>query len=172
MSKDDKNGVVLREHKFDGIQEYDQRLPNWWLFTLFFCIIFSILFWFATRQLEQPSDGEKVELAIKQIEADRLAKAADTLNNETMFQMSQNELFVNAGAVAYKANCEACHGANLQGGIGFNLVDAEWVHGGSPMEIYNTLDKGIIEKGMPAWGSVLGPKGVSEVVAFILSKQK
>jgi cytochrome c oxidase cbb3-type subunit 3 len=173
MKKTDKNNEVeLREHSFDGIQEFDQKLPNWWLFTLFVTIIFAIIFWFMTRQVQEVSDGAKVEMAMKQLEADRLSSSAATLDDETLIKMSQNEVFVKAGAAHYQTNCVACHGANLEGGIGFKLSDSEWVHGGKPTEIFYTINSGVLEKGMPAWGSVLGPKRVSEVVAFLLSKQE
>ena len=36
---------VLRPHTFDGIQEFDQRLPNWWLMTFYFAIIWFLLYW-------------------------------------------------------------------------------------------------------------------------------
>jgi len=64
----------------------------------------------------------------------------------------------------------ACHGPTLEGGIGQNLVDATWIHGGLPTNIYATIQKGVLEKGMPVWGPVLGGGRIADVVAFIISK--
>jgi cytochrome c oxidase cbb3-type subunit 3 len=57
----------------------------------------------------------------------------------------------------------------LEGGIGFDLADAEWVHGSEPVDVYRTIDEGIEGSGMQAWGPTLGPKKVAEVTAYVLS---
>ena len=41
----------LRAHSFDGIQEYDNRLPNWWLWTLHGSIVFSLAYWIIFHSL-------------------------------------------------------------------------------------------------------------------------
>ena len=76
------------------------------------------------------------------------------------------------------ANCVAYHLASLRGkgesaaAIGPDLTDTTWIHGGNPTEIHDLITKGVLTKGMPTWGPVLGPKKVTEVTAFILSKHK
>ncbi len=175
MSEDPKKdnhgeGVRLLDHEYDGIQEYDQRLPNWWLFTLYGAIVFALAYWFFYFQSNVgESDVERLDARMQAIDAAILEETLAMLDNENLWQMSRNAQFVEAGRETYQAFCVACHGPNLEGGIGFNLVDNEWVHGSDPVDIYETIDKGIAGKGMQAWGPSLGPKGVAEAVAFVLS---
>ena len=85
--------------------------------------------------------------------------------------MSGNPTFVQAGQEIFSSNCVSCHGANLEGSLtGVSLVDAEWLHGAAPSEIYYTIHNGVLDKGMLAWGSLLGQKRIAQTVAFILSK--
>jgi len=165
----DKNGPVLRDHVYDGIEEFDQKLPNWWLLTFYGAILFSVIFWFAKEtDFHALSDTQKVDKVMAQIEAARL-EAMGELDDDILWQMSQTPSIVAKGEAIFKTNCVACHGADLTGGIGVNLVDNEWLHGGNPMSIINTITHGVPEKGMQSWGPVLGPQGVSQAAAFILS---
>ena len=95
-----------------------------------------------------------------------------------MTAMSQNPTFVDSGKSIYVANCAACHLASLRGkgesaaAIGPDLTDTNWIYGGTPTEIHDLITKGVLTKGMPTWGPVLGAKKITEVTAYILSKHK
>jgi cytochrome c oxidase cbb3-type subunit 3 len=52
------------------------------------------------------------------------------------------------------------------------LTDTLWIHGGKPTDIFATINNGVLVKGMPTWGPVLGPRKISEVVAYVLSKHR
>jgi cytochrome c oxidase cbb3-type subunit 3 len=91
------------------------------------------------------------------------------LDNENLWKMSRNDQFVAAGRETFQSICYTCHGTDLKGGIGFNLIDTEWVHGSQPVDIYLTVDAGVAGTGMQAWGATIGPKKVAEVVAYVLS---
>ena len=58
----------------------------------------------------------------------------------------------------------------LKGGIGPSLVDDQWIHGGTPQEIYQTITNGVGAKGMPAWGPILGPEKVGELTAYVVEQ--
>jgi cytochrome c oxidase cbb3-type subunit III len=165
----------IRPHVYDGIAEYDKCLPNWWLYTLYATIVFSAGYWAYYEWFRVgPSSHAEVSSAMAKIETARLASAA--VDDASLWKMSQNETFVRAGRATYEANCAACHLASMKGksespaAIGPDLTDAAWLHGGRPSEVYNVITQGVSEKGMPAWGPMLGPKKISELTAFIFSQ--
>lgn len=165
---------AIREHSFDGIQEYDKRLPNWWLLTFYGAIAFWIGYWFYIEQSNMaPTPAQRVESELGRIEAAKLASSAANLDDGTLWQMSRNAVFVDAGRTTFNTTCASCHQVSMrgtdEGGIGPNLIDDTWIHGSKPTDILNVVNHGVLEKGMPSWGPVLGAKKVSEVVAYILS---
>jgi cytochrome c oxidase cbb3-type subunit 3 len=168
----------IRPHSYDGIQEYDKRLPNWWLMTLYASIVFWVGYWSYYEWFRVGLTNEQqVEKEISKIEADKLA-SAPTIDNVSLWKMSRNADFVAAGKTTFDSNCAACHLVSMRGkgespaAIGPDLTDIKWVHGGKPVEIYEVINKGVLVKGMPTWGPVLGAKKISEAVAYILSKHK
>jgi len=80
-----------------------------------------------------------------------------------------NEQSIEAGRAIFATNCVGCHGAELEGGIGPKLTDAEWLHGGTLEAINQTIKDGVPEKGMLSWGPILGPQKVAQVAAYVYS---
>lgn len=159
----------IRDHVFDGIAEYDPRLPNWWLVTLYAGIVFAIVYWMATEHFGRSTNESRLDFEMQRIEAEKLASSASNLDDATLWKMSRNPVFVEAGRATFQSTCASCHNAALTGGIGPNLVDTTWIHGGTPVDLLKVVNDGVTAKGMPTWGPVLGGKKVSEVVAFVLS---
>lgn len=165
----------VRAHVYDGIEEYNKRLPNWWLFTLYITIVFSIGYWFYYAQSGMvPSDGYLVEAEIARIDAAKMASNL-VIEDDSLWQMSRNAVFTDGGKQTYASLCAACHLPSLRGksenpaAIGPDLTDGEWIHGAQPVQIYRIVEGGVLEKGMPAWGPVLGANKTAEVVAYLLS---
>ena len=123
----------VRHHVFDGIAEYDRRLPNWWLLTFYGAIVFAIFYWLDTQIFARTTDEQELQKDLARIEAFRLADAGATRDDASLWKMSRNALFVQAGAATYKSSCASCHGEALAGGVGANLVDATWIHGSRPL---------------------------------------
>jgi len=162
----------LRHHSYDGIHEYDRSLPNWWLMTFYGSIIFAVGYYACYEWWKAlPDQAAVVRKEMARIEAAKLASAG-SISDDSLWAMSGNDAFVNAGKATFLSNCASCHKPDLTGNIGPNLVDATWIHGGKPMDLYNTVTNGVAAKGMPTWGPQLGTKKVTEVVAFVLSHHK
>lgn len=160
----------LRHHTYDGIREYDKRLPNWWLFTLYGAIVFAAAYWAYYHWSAHMAPGHvRVERQIEEMQKNALASGGVPTDVQ-LYKLSTDPAVVASGEKIYVANCVACHGANLEGGIGQNLVDNQWIHGGKPTDIYATIQKGVLDKGMPVWGPVLGAARIADVVAFVISK--
>jgi len=164
----------VRPHVYDGITEYDKRLPNWWLYTLYATIVYAAIYWGYYQWLKVgPTGVQDVTAALGQIERQRLSVAK--MDDESLWKMSRNAAFVEAGKTVYLSNCAACHLPSLRGksenptAIGSDLTDRNWIHGGRPIEVHDVIEKGVIVKGMPTWGPVLGTQKISEVTAFLLS---
>lgn len=159
----------IRHHVFDGIAEYDRRLPNWWLLTFYGAIVFAILYWFNDQIFARTTDEKELQKELARIEAVKFSNAGAPRDNPSLWVMSRNPAFVQAGAATFMNTCASCHGNELKGGVGANLVDTVWLHGNQPLEVIATVENGVPAKGMPGWGPILGTKKINEVVAFILS---
>lgn len=176
------NEPQLRDHIYDGIQEYDQKLPNWWLFTLYIAIAWFVVHWLCYYQLGLgSSDTVVIDKAMAEMQTAR-DKQMETISDEQLWALSRDPAAVEAGKATFMTPgmCVTCHGPDLTGMLsgaklpGLPLNDQEWKHGGKPTEIFKIVRKGSpdITKGMAAWELVLGMKRVSEVVAFVLSHHK
>ena len=75
------------------------------------------------------------------------------------------------GQRLYLQNCSQCHGSDARGTTGFpNLTDKDWLYGGTPEKIKETLLYGRKAVGMMPWATVLGgEEGVKEVAAYVIS---
>lgn len=159
-------------HEVDGIQEYDNALPNWWLYALYATILFSAVYWF---HYEVGGFGQSPEQAY-QAEVEKAAaaraeqiKAAGMVTKEALDALALDKGTVDQGAQVFASTCAACHRNDGGGVVGPNLTDEFWLHGGASDAVYKTITEGVPDKGMPSWAAPLGPARVSAVTAYVLS---
>jgi cytochrome c oxidase cbb3-type subunit 3 len=170
MSADPNQDRVL-EHEYDGIKEYDNPMPRWWLATFWVTILFSILY-----LLNLPGIGIG-KGRIAEYEAD-MARAAELaarndplrgLTNEALLAASKDPSSRALGAATFSTMCGSCHLPDGGGLIGPNLTDVYWLHGDQPLDIIKTINEGVAAKGMPAWGKILKPEQLEAVAAYVVS---
>lgn len=159
-------------HEYDGIEECDNHLPRWWLWTLYGAIVFSIGYWFHYHTFKTgmgPTAAYEAEdAAFKAAEAEKLKKAG-ALTPELLVKLSKDPATIKQGQDVFKSTCMSCHLETGGGSIGPNLTDAFWLHGGKPDQIYKTIKEGVPAKGMASWGPVLGEERVRAAAAYVLS---
>lgn len=161
--KDEIQGDIV--HVYDGIEEADNDLPFWWLMTFYVAVVFAVVYWFGLHEYEMfPTIDQEYEAAV----AAHLEQFPP-VTPEEIAALDGNAEMATAGRVHFDTVCVVCHKASGEGDIGPNLTDQYWIHGGSPEDIYGVVADGVLDKGMPNWLSALGPQGVKEVTAFVLS---
>lgn len=163
--------LQVREHTFDGIHEFDNRLPNWWLWTLYLACIFSVVYWVSYHTFGFADLPGKAYIAEQAAAAARLEAqlAANPVNDEMLLKLAKEPAFVAEGEKIFKdpARCSLCHKPDASGLIGPNLTDDMWIYGGKPMDIYTTILKGR-PRGMLAHES-FGTGFVQRATAYVLS---
>ena len=162
MSKD-TNQVLGHGAEADGIEEYDNPLPDWWLGLFIGTIIWAVAYTVHYHVIadRSPAKALAAEMAAARERCPESARPAG---------MALGEEAVEAGEKIYQANCTGCHGADLQGGIGPSLVDSVWIHGGTPDEVVRIITVGVPEKGMLTWGPILGPEKIGQVAAYVMHR--
>lgn len=188
---DEVSGVETTGHEWDGIKELDNPMPRWWLWTFYATIVWALAYTVAypawplissatTGMLGYSSRADvRNELAAAEAaKGDYVAAVAARSVEEILADDELRQFATAAGAAAYKVNCVQCHGSGATGGAGYpNLNDDDWLWGGTPEAIRQTIAHGIrfaddidarISE-MPAFGDMLDRKQITQVSAFVAS---
>jgi cytochrome c oxidase cbb3-type subunit 3 len=162
------NRLLGHADEADGIDEYDNPLPDWWVGLLWFTIIWALGYGIHYHFIAHRS--QEKELAAEMAAAERRwpeqAQAAEM--EITGFAVTDDA--VTAGEEVFSRNCVPCHGADLKGIIGPSFLDDEWIHGGQARDILHTIINGVPEKGMVPWGGILSPEQINQVAAFVITR--
>jgi cytochrome c oxidase cbb3-type subunit 3 len=160
----DTNRLLGHADEADGIEEYDNPLPDWWLglfwFTIIWAIGYTVHYHFIADRSQEARYEAEMAAAAEMWPVETAADVAFALTPEA----------IQAGGEVYQTYCFVCHGAGLEGGIGPSFLDEEWIHGRSPEEVIHTIVVGVPEKGMAPWGPILSPQQINHAAAFILAK--
>jgi cytochrome c oxidase cbb3-type subunit III len=165
------HGQVL-DHEYDGIKEYDNPLPRWWVLLFWLSAWFSLAYFLYYHVLDK---GESVAAGYEheQIAAREqrlLQSAREKPSESSLTALASDPALVADAKLLFGERCAQCHGSEGQGLIGPNLSDGHWIHGqGQLMQIYGVISDGVPAKGMPAWQAQLSPVELRKVTAFVAS---
>lgn len=165
----DQESTVVLDHNYDGIRELDNHLPPWWKWLFYITAVWGVVYMLAYHVFDTlPLQDEEYEIAMAEAAAFKSDNAvAEVSVDESNIAIATDAATLASGKTTYERNCVACHKAGGEGGIGPNLTDEYWLHGGSPQAVYNSIKNGIPDKGMIAWKDVLSPAKMSEVNSYI-----
>lgn len=188
---DDVTGVETTGHSWDGIQELNNPMPRWWLWTLYATIAWGIgytIFYPAWPLINGATTGTmgwstraNVAEAIKQHDAKNAALVDRLLAVEMNGLAEDPDLLryaVARGGAVFKAQCSQCHGSGAAGAKGYpNLLDDDWLWGGNMDEIGYTVRHGIRNdtddnahfSQMPAFGEFMEKTEIAAVVEYVYS---
>lgn len=178
-------------HSYDGIEELNTPLPRWWLWTLYLCIVWAVVYsiaypaWpmlssatpgflgYSTRG-EVAEEIARVEAANADLNAELAAVDLTTLKDNPPLQ----QFAAASGASVFANNCSQCHGSGAAGAVGYpNLLDDDWLWGGDIEAIALTVRHGIRNEQdedaryseMPAFGELLEDGEIPALVSYVQS---
>ena len=189
---DSLTGTSTTGHEWDGIRELNTPLPRWWLWLFYATIVWGIgyiivypaiplgntftkgLFGYASRNAVEDDVA-----ALNRLRGDKMTALASTPLADIAKNPQLQQVALAAGKAAFGNNCAPCHGTGGGGTKGYpNLVDDQWIWGGSLEQIQQTIAYGIRNElaesrqgPMPAFGKdgILKKDEIANVAAYVVS---
>ena len=196
IERDEVSGTDTTGHEWDGIKELNTPLPKWWLYVLYACIIWSIVYWIVMPAWPTGGEGtndytggvigySQREVVTGQLADARAAQSQyiDAIEAAELEEIAADDELLRfslaGGAAAFGNNCAACHGSGAQGFKGYpNLNDDAWIWGGTLEDIHTTLLYGIRWEhdetrfnAMPAYGTdgILTSEEIDLMADYVMS---
>jgi cytochrome c oxidase cbb3-type subunit 3 len=163
-------------HVWDGdLREMNNPLPRWWVGLFLITIVFALAYLAlypglgnSAGKLDWSSSGQyndemaKANQALEPLYAKYASMAPQDVAKDPQAMAIGDRLFMN--------NCAQCHGSDARGSKGFpNLTDRDWLHGGTPEKINETLVNGRNGLMPPMAAAVGSPEDVRNLAHYVLS---
>lgn len=171
MKESKPTGDEAIVHVYDGIEEQDHPIPLWFSLLFYGTILFGgvYYYWYELgegRSIQAEYAAHSVRDELREREARN--NGPGVTESELRALLDQPPQLA-GGKSVFVSKCASCHGNQAEGGIGPNLTDDYWLHGAQATDIHRTIADGVLDKGMPPWGSVLSAEEIHQVTAYVLS---
>ncbi|MDD2690483.1 MULTISPECIES: cytochrome-c oxidase, cbb3-type subunit III [Simplicispira] len=159
----------------EDLTEMNNPMPRWWMWLFVLTIIFSFAYLaiypglgkFAGKMGWSQYGAYDAEMAQAKAELEPLYARFTSMTTE---QVAQDPQAMAIGERLFMNNCAQCHGSDARGSKSFpNLTDGDWLHGGTPEKIRETLEKGRIGNMPPMAAAVGSPEDVRNLSHYVLS---
>jgi cytochrome c oxidase cbb3-type subunit 3 len=157
----------LLEHEYDGIREYDNPLPRWWVWLFVVTVVFSAGYYGWNQLGPGPTVIAQYEAEVREAAEHRAPAGAVAGSEEALRRLQADATVMARARETFATRCAACHGPEGQGVIGPNLADEFWLHGGTLTAILHTVAEGVPDKGMVPWKHQLAPAELEALAAYI-----
>ena len=171
MAEDNSTGHVFD----DDLVEMNNPLPMWWVVLFILTVVFSLAYVYAYPALGSAA-GRLGWTSSGELEADQAKAAAESATIYAAFaglpadKLAGDPKAMAIGQRLFLNNCSACHGSDARGSKGFpNLADDDWLHGGSPEKIEETITLGRVGMMPPMAAAVGSAADVHDVANYVLS---
>jgi cytochrome c oxidase cbb3-type subunit 3 len=161
--------AALLDHEYDGIKEYDNPMPRWWVWMFWGSFYFAICYflWFQVYRKGSVAEDYEADMRVAREQAAEHDMGA-ALTEDALEKLMRNAAVMADAKATFTAKCVQCHGQNGIGLIGPNLTDDYWIHGTATlMDIYGVVNEGVPAKGMPTWGKQLARVEVAKLAAYV-----
>lgn len=186
--------VETTGHSWDGIEEFNNPLPRWWLYSFYACILYALIYTIlypawpmltratpgvlgASTRADVVAEIARFDAALAPIKAKLVAADLTAIQSDPEL----SSYATSAGASVFRTNCATCHGSGAAGvsAKGYpNLLDDDWLWGGDIEAIHTTITHGIRNNGdpdaryslMPAFGvdGLLEDTQIAQVTEYVL----
>jgi cytochrome c oxidase cbb3-type subunit 3 len=170
----------LLDHDADGIREFDNDLPRWWLYGFYFTIAFSVVYLVNYHVLATPLFGAssavaEYEAEMKAAEAVATARHANAPATAALTPLTDHGSLDKGRAIfeSQTSLCFSCHRPDLGGLVGPNLTDDRWLHGCSINDVMHSITTGYPTRGMLPFGggAKLADDQLRQLASYVLSKR-
>lgn len=168
----EEKAKMMSDHSYDGITELDNFMPPWLQWVFIGTVVFAAVYFVNYSVIGNGPTGVEEyeeELRLEAVAAEYRQANMLAGIDETSVVFDESEGALGAGKTIFETNCAACHAADGGGGVGPNLTDDYWIHGGSISEVFKIVKYGVVEKGMIPWQDQLSPEQMQQVSSYILS---